>query len=337
MTGSKRILILGGTGFLGPAVVRAARARGHQVTLFNRGRTNAELFPDVARLRGDRDGDLKALDDGRWDSVIDPSGYVPRIVRMSAERLSERVGQYVFISSISVYGDMGIPEIDEDSPVAKIEDETNEEVRANYGALKALCEQAAEQVMPGRVACVRPGLIVGPGDPTDRFTYWPVRVARGGRVLAPGSGDDPIQIVDVRDLAAWLVRVVEEELTGVFNATGPKGRLTMRELLETCREEVDRDARFVWVDAAFLDEMRVAPWSDMPVWVPADGETGAITRVRVERAVAAGLDFRPLLETCRDTRAWFETLPADRRETLRAGLTAERETEVLEALRARTA
>jgi 2'-hydroxyisoflavone reductase len=333
-----RILILGGTGFLGPALVEAARARGHRLTLFNRGKRRPDLFKDtegVETLLGDRDpkvGDgLKALEGGTWDAVVDTSGYVPRIVKASAELLAPRVGHYVFISTISVYADLGATR-DESGAVATLADPTVEQVTGEtYGALKALCEQAAEAAMPGRVTTIRPGLIVGRGDPTDRFTYWPVRVARGGEVLAPGDGSDPVQFIDVRDLAEWTIRMVERRTAGTYNALGPEGGLPMRTLLEACQQGSGSDARLTWVDASFLAQQQVTPWGDMPAWLPGTGESAGAGRTVVARAVAAGLTFRPPLDTVRDTLAWWKTQPPERTVKLRAGIAPERESQVLAA------
>ncbi|KFE67967.1 SDR family oxidoreductase [Hyalangium minutum] len=334
----KKILILGGTGFLGPALVELARPRGHTLTLFNRGKTRPELFPDVEKLHGDRDGDLKALEGRQWDAVIDTSGYVPRIVKASAELLAPNVGHYIFVSTISVYKDMSEYGIDEDSPVATVEDEKTEDVSQHYGALKALSEKAAEAAMPGRVTTVRPGLIVGPGDQTDRFTYWPVRVARGGEVLAPGDGADPVQFIDVRDLAAFILGVVERRDVGTFNATGPAETLTMRELLEACKTGTGGDARFTWVDAEWLvEQQKVSPWTQMPVWIPRSGEDKGVGRVSNARALKLGATFRSPVDTARDTLAWFRSEPPERQQKpMRAGLPPEREREVLAAWHQRT-
>jgi 2'-hydroxyisoflavone reductase len=329
----RRILILGGTSFLGPAIVEAARPRGHVLTLFNRGRTNPGLFPDVEQIHGDRDGGLDALRGRTWDAAVDTSGYLPRLVRASAELLAPAVGQYLFVSSISVYADGIPPGSDEGAPLATVPDPASEDVRAHYGGLKALCEKAAEAALPGRTTVVRPGLIVGPRDPTDRFTYWPVRLARGGDVLAPGDGRDPVQVVDVRDLGAWMVGLVERNATGTFNAAGPARTLAMGEMLAACQEAAGGDARLTWVPAPFLEKAGVAPWSDMPVWVPAGPDAG-FAQMSNARAVAAGLRFRPAAETARDTLAWWRTLPEERRAKLRAGLSAEREGEVLARWRA---
>jgi 2'-hydroxyisoflavone reductase len=335
--GSKRILILGGTGFLGPQLVEAARSRGHTVTLFNRGKTRPHLFPDVEKLHGDRDpknGEgLKVLEGRSWDVVIDTSGYVPRVVRASAELLAPNVGHYVFISTLSVYKELPQPGMGEDAPLATVADPTNENIRENYGALKALCEQAAEGAFPGRTTNIRPGLIVGPDDPTQRFTYWPVRVAQGGEVLAPGGGSDPVQFIDVRDLAEWTILAIENRDLGVFNAVGPAKPLTVREMLEACKQASGSNATFTWADAAFLERQKVRPWMDMPVWVPPTGELAGLTSVSNAKAMARGLKFRPVLDTARDTLTWFNGLPPERQAELRkrAGLTPEREREVLAA------
>lgn len=335
--GRLRLLILGGTGFLGPQVVEIARTRGHALTLFNRGKTNPQLFPDIEKLRGDRNGDLESLKGREWDAVIDTSGYVPRAVSASASLLAPNVRQYVFISTLSVFGDTSRPGMDESSPVAQLPpgQEDTEDVMTHYGALKAACERAAERAMPGRVTSVRPALIVGPGDPTDRFTYWPVRVAEGGEVLAPGEGEDPVQFIDVRDLAAWLVRLVEKRHYGTFNAPGPARKLTMRAFLESVRKAVPGDARLAWVPSTFLTEQGVQPWSDMPAWVPLSPETRGFATISNARALAHGLHFRPAQETARDTLAFWQSLPEERRAKPRAGLSREREREVLAAFRAR--
>jgi 2'-hydroxyisoflavone reductase len=334
------LLILGGTIFLGRHLVEAALARGHAVTLFNRGQHNADLFPSVEKLRGDRNGDLGALAGRRWDAVIDTCGYVPRVARASAELLAGAVDHYTFISSISVYPSLPEPGMDESAPIGTLSDESVEadgplpEVTGEtYGPLKALCEQAAEAAMPGRVLNVRPGLIIGPHDPTDRFTYWPRRIARGGEVLAPGSPEGAVQVIDARDLAEWTVRMVEGGKTGVYNATGPENPLTMRSVLETCRAVSGSDATLTWVDEEFLLNAGVAPWTELPLWVPAREESMAgFSAVNCGKAIAAGLTFRPLADIVRDTLAWDATRPADRE--MRAGLKPEREAEVLAAWRA---
>jgi 2'-hydroxyisoflavone reductase len=328
------LLILGGTVFLGRHLVEAALRRGHAVTLFNRGRRNPDLFPDVEKLRGDRDGDLEALRGRGWDAVIDPSGYVPRIVRASAELLAAAVGHYTFISSLSVYADPLDPETDEGGRLSVLPaglEGTEEITGESYGALKVQCEQAAEAALPGRALVIRPGLIVGPHDPSDRFTYWPARVARGGEVLAPGDPARLVQFIDARDLAEWMLRLVEAETTGTFNATGPASRLTMGALLATCRAVAGSDATFTWAPEAVLLEHKVAPYTEMPLWVP-ESEAG-FDQFSIARALQAGLTFRPLETTIRDTLAWDATRPPDTER--RNGLKPEREAVLLAAVRAR--
>jgi 2'-hydroxyisoflavone reductase len=332
------LLILGGTGFIGPHIVDAALARGHQMTLFNRGRTNPGLFPGLEKLQGNRDPDkdegLTALEGRSWDGVIDTSGYFPRLVGASAGLLADTTGLYVFISSISVYSDNSIIDMDESGPLAVMDDPTLEEFGdrfQHYGALKALCEQAAENAMPGRVTNIRPGLIVGPRDNVPRFTYWPVRVERGGEVLSPGAPDDPVQYIDARDLADFVIKTVEDTTAGVFNATGPDPPTNMAELLYGCKAVTGVDARFTWVDADFLSEQGVQPWSDMPVWIPPREGYEGFHRVNIDKAIKAGLRFRPLAETVRDTLEWYHAWPADRPFPWRGGISAEREAEVLAA------
>jgi len=331
-----RILILGGTRFLGVHQVEYALERGHAVTLFNRGRTNPELFPNVEKLVGDRNDDLAALEGGEWDVVIDNSSSIPRWVRQSAQLLQGSARQYIFTSSISAFADFSTAGMDETAPVGTLEDPTIEEITGEtYGPLKALCEAEAERAFPGRATIVRPGLIVGPRDNTDRFTYWPVRIDRGGEVMAPGDGTDPVQFVDGRDLGAWMIRLAEEGHTGVYNATGPASRMTISGLLDGIREATGSDATFTWVSAEFLEEHEVQPWVQMTVWVPGSGEFMGLAQVNCEKAIAAGLAFRPLAETARDTLAWWKTLPAERREEPRAGCPPELETKVLTAWNAR--
>ncbi len=332
------LLILGGTGFLGPHVVRSALSRGHRMTLFNRGRTNPHLFPDLEKLVGDRDGQLDALRGRAWDAVIDTSGYVPRLVGDSARLLAGNVGHYQFVSTISVYADFSVPGMDEAAPLATIDDPDIETIDgATYGPLKALSEQAAQREMPGRVMVVRPGLIVGPGDKTDRYTYWPVRAARGGDILAPGDGKTFVQFVDVRDLADWMVSGAERSLTGTFNAIASPATYTMAGLLTDCIAAAQAPARPVWVDAAFLEARGVAPWSDLPVWMPPTGSYAAFGRIANERALSAGLRFRSPARTAAATLAWWQALPDERRSKLRAGLAPDRESELLAEFRAASA
>jgi 2'-hydroxyisoflavone reductase len=306
-----KLVILGGTAFVGRHLVEAALARGHQVTLFNRGRRNPELFPEVERLRGERPDGLGALRGRRWDAAIDTSGYTPRAVAASAGLLAEAVEHYTFVSSLSVYADPVAPETDESGALGTLlpgQEGAEEVTGETYGPLKVLAERAAEAAMPGRALTVRAGLIVGPYDPTDRFTYWPARVARGGEVLAPDTPDLPVQFIDARDLARWMLDQVEARQTGVFNATGPERRLTMGEVLETCRTVSGSEASFTWVDQKTLLEHNVAPYTELPLWVPREAE--AFGRMNNHKAIGAGLTFRPLAETVRDTWAWDQTRPA---------------------------
>ena len=331
-----RILILGGTGFTGPHQVRYAVARGHQVTVFNRGRHQADLPDGVERLAGDRNGQLDALKGRTWDVVIDNPTTLPRWVRLSGEVLTGKCDQYVFISTLSVYRDWAKPDVTESFPLATMPDPTNEEMK-NYGALKALSEQEAEKWYPGKVTVIRPGLIVGPGDETDRFTYWPVRVARGGEILCPGNPADAAQIIDARDLAEWTIRMVEDRQYGIYNATGPRSPLGIGEMLAGIRAAMpgSLQCKFTWADADFLEQQKVRPWADMPVWFPPKGEMLGWGTANIEKAVAKGLTFRPLAETARETLEWHRTRPAEAQAKLRAGLTPEREAEVLAAWHAR--
>lgn len=319
-----RLLVIGGTRFVGRHFVEVALARGHELTLFHRGKSNSNLFPDVEKILGDRETELDKLKGRRWDAVVDTCGYVPRVVRMSAEALADAVERYVFISSISVYADPVQAGADEDAPLQTMEDETSEEVMQHYGALKVLCERAAEVVLPGRVLNVRPGMIVGPHDPTDRFTYWAVRAQKGGEALAPGKPERQVQMIDARDLGAWLVRMVEDKQTGAFNAAGPADKLTWGEWLNTCKSVTGSDVTYTWLSDEFLQANEV-PMEQLPFSVPEPYD--GIFAVSVQRALEAGLTFRPLADTVRDTLEWINQL--DR--PLRIGLGSERETELLAA------
>jgi len=323
-----RILVLGGTQFLGRAVVESALARGHEPTLFNRGLTRPDLFPNVERLVGDRDGGLEPLEDGAWDAVIDTSGYVPRVVRASAELLQPRAGRYVFVSSISVYADLSRPGVAEDAPLAELETQT-EDWHEAYGALKALCERAVRDVWGERATIVRPGLIVGPWDPTGRFTYWPVRIAEGGDVLAPEPRDAPVQVIDVRDLGDWIVRLAEDDRSGVFNATGPEQPLILEQVLELCRTVTGSGARLVWVPGARLVEAGVGEWMELPLWL-ADPALQGLMQADVSRALAAGLRFRSLAETIADTLEWAAS--GEARADAAAGLDRDKERRLLASL-----
>jgi len=334
------LLVLGGTLFLGRHLVEAARARGHCVTLLHRGRTNATLFPELEHVLADRDGGLDALRGRRFDVVVDTCGYAPRVVRASAERLAGATDHYTFVSSISVYAEPK-PGLDESARVATIPDARDEALTGqSYGALKALCEQAVEAAFPGRALHVRPGLLVGPHDPTDRFTWWARRIARGGEILAPGRPRAPVQLIDVRDLAEWMVRMAESRAAGVFNATGPRVPLTLGGVLDTCRAVAGGDARFTWVDEAFLAEHGVQPWTELPLWVRS--EDAGFLQVDGTRAHRAGLGFRPLQATARDTLEWDRATPLQGRPqqpgvSFPAGMAAERETELLRKWHERSA
>ncbi len=261
-----------------------------------------------------------------WDAVIDVPGDVPRVVHQSAQLLADAVDRYVFVSSISVYPEFPVPGMDETAAVAKIDDETNEDVSANYGALKVLCEREVERAFLGRSLVIRPGLIVGPHDPTGRFTYWPVRAHRGGEILAPDSPAVPLQLIDARDLGDWTIRMLERRATGVFNATGPAEPLTMGEFLETAMAVCNPNTSLTWVAEAALLEQKVVPWSDLPLWLPSGGAN--MLRVGITRALDAGLSFRPLAETVRDTLSWALAQPPGQPSV---GLSPERERDLLAA------
>ena len=322
-----KALILGGTLFVGRHLVEAALERGDEVTIFNRGRTGAELYPDVEHLRGDRDaGDLEALRGRTWDAVFDTSARLPRWVRDSAGLLAENVDHYAFVSSGSVYAETSTPGTNEDSPLHRLADESVEEITSAdvYGGLKVLSEEAAERAMPGRVLSVRAGLIVGPYDPTGRFTYWVHRIARGGEVLVPEPREQPVQLIHARDLSEWMLAMVDRREAGVFNATGPEAPLTMEGLFEEIREETGSDARLVWVGERTLLERGVEAWSDLPLWLAPETnpESASFLAVDVSKAVAAGLRFRPLRRTIRDTLEQAEP-------SAQAGLDPARERELL--------
>jgi len=341
-TGSKpgklRLLVLGGTGFIGPHMVREALRRGHEVTLFNRGRTNADLFPDIETLIGDRNGQLDALRDGSWDAVIDNSGFVPRQVADSARLLAAAAKHYVYVSTVSVYASLAEP-VDEDAPLATIADETIEEVtNETYGPLKALCEKrAAAEFGADRLAVLRPTYICGPGDRTDRYTWWPARTLRGGEMIWPGTPDDLIQIIDVRDLALFTIDVVEQRITGTYNTVTPAGGFSMGDLLADCLAVTAADMTPVWMDYGFLSAQDTGPGNAFPIWSPPLPEYAGDARVSGERAAAKGLQNRPTRETARDTVEWWRTLPAERTSGMRAGLSPEIEAALFAAWRSRAA
>jgi 2'-hydroxyisoflavone reductase len=337
-----RILILGGTRFIGLHMTALALERGHTLTFFNRGKTHTDRYPDIERIKGDRNGEIDGLKRREWDAVIDNSGYVPRHVKLSAELLAPQVKQYVFTSSISVYPDFSTPRA-ESSPVGKLADETIEKVDGEtYGPLKALCEQAAQRAMPGRTCVIRPGLIVGPDDNTDRFTYWPARAARGGEFIAPGSPQDPFQVIDARDLAAFVIDAVENNHNGVFNLVSNVNEFKFGQLTDACIAAASKQAkpadapRAVYLPATFLEEQKVEPWSEMPVWLPAKGDEAAFAGTSNRAAVARGLRITPLRKTVDDTMAWHLSRPAEEREKLKAGIAPEKEAGVLAAWKARS-
>ena len=322
-----KLLVLGGTKFLGRATVEAALARGHDVTLFNRGETNPELFPEAEKLRGDRTEDLSAIDGREWDAVVDPSGYVPAVVRASAEKLKGAVGFYVFVSSLSVYADRS-RQMTEGDAVEELGDMPEDRLLedfSNYGALKALAESAVAETLPDAYANVRPGLIVGPHDPTGRFTYWPHRVARGGDVAAPAPQDERVQFIDVRDLAEWIVGLCERRDGGELNAVN--GGVSWAELLDTCRDVSNSEANFVWIDGKFLVDEGIEQWMGLPMWIEDESDKG-LHRADISRASAAGLTHRPLADTIAATLELAET-------TDTAGLSPEREAALLAAWKAR--
>ncbi|MFT7772373.1 hypothetical protein [Roseateles sp.] len=329
----KRILILGGTGFLGPAIVEAARSRGHMLTLFNRGRTRPGLFPDIEKRLGDRDplkGEgLKSLESGEWDAVIDDSGFYPRMVGASARLLAPRVRHYLYISSISAYREPSPVNGDEEAPLAVLADPKVEDMGKgfeNYGGLKAACEAAAEAALPGRTAVVRPGFIVGPDDPSGRFTYWPARFDKGGEVAVPGAPTDPLQLIDVRDLAEWLVLLVETGTTGRFNALGPDRPMTWGRVIAACQKATSTAGSVTWIPGEFVARQEGLSF---PIWVPHQGDTRGFHTWQNRRAVQAGLRFRPIEQTAADTLAWYQGQLKDKEGRTRLAFTPEQESEAL--------
>lgn len=345
---SLSLLLIGGTGFIGPHTVAAALARGHRVTLFNRGRFPEKVPAGVEVIQGDRNISLAPLAGRTFDAVIDNCGYLPKQVQRSIDALRGSVGRYIFISSISAYKASRQP-LTEDSPLATLPEDANDGVHLekvtgeNYGALKVLCEQEvlnglAFEPWKGQATIVRPGLIVGPGDHTDRFTHWPARFydaahdPRSRQVLCPGSPSDPIHVIDVRDLADWLITLVERNQGGIFNAVGPLQPLTIGGLVQTC-QDVCGGGEPVWLDAATLDKHEVSAWGDMPTWIPVDSEEAGMNQVSFERSLQAGLTLRPIRETVQDTLTWWLSLPEARRAEPKAGISRDRELAVLAAER----
>ena len=328
-----RILILGGSQFVGRWMTQAALDAGHQVTLFNRGQSNPQLFEDVEKLTGDRNGDLSALVGRQWDAVIDTSAYTPRQVSATTELLQNAVGSYLFVSTMMVYADFKQSGLNEESEVGQLEDESVQTVNVKtYGPLKALCEREVRRILPTKHLILRPSIVVGPYDNTDRFTWWVHRVAQGGEMFAPGSPETPFQIIDARDLAAWAVRLLEKGQTGTFNAAGLQTPVTLGETLIAARTVSGSDADFTWVEEDFFKSHKVSYWRELPFWLPSwDASFPGFFQVDNRKALAAGLTFRPLTETVADTLAWSQTLPAD--HAWRAGLTPAREAELLQAYR----
>ncbi len=326
-----KLLILGGTVFLGRHIVNEALAAGHEVTLFNRGKSNAEIFGDrVETILGDRSTDLDRLGVRYFDACIDPSGYLPHLVEAAARRLADHIERYAFISSISVYPQFH-ENLDESGTLDKLPDGVDQSVyeQKYYGAFKVLCEAAAEQIMPGRVINVRSGLIVGPWDPTNRFTYWPARVAEGGDMLAPAPPDLPIQFIDARDQAIWILDQLQKGGSGIYNVTGPPGRYTLADLISAANQVLGSDARAVWVDPDFLVQHEVAYWMGLPLWLP---ETAInMSRVCVDKALSTGLTLRPIEETIADTLDWYRSEPV---RDWPAGISRETEQQLLQAWQA---
>ena len=322
-----RILILGGTGFIGPYQVRYAVARGHQVSIFTRGRRQPELPASVEHLEGDRNGKLDALKGRRWDAVIDNSATNPDWVRQSAQLLKDATDRYVYVSSTGVYYPYRTAPIDE-TVAPLLEPIAPNDGSATFGVAKARSEREAQLAFGDRAVIVRPHYIVGPGDTTDRFPYWPVRIAAGGEVMVPGRRSDPVQFIDARDLAEWMVRLVEQRRSGVYNAAGPRETLTMERFVNAVRDAVGSpSARFTWVDDYdFLEQQQVM---DATPWVILKGDLRGMTSIRFDRALATGLTFRPLADTVRDTLAWWPTVPEARRAKPRWEIQPEKEAAVL--------
>jgi 2'-hydroxyisoflavone reductase len=333
----KTLLILGGTGFIGPHLTKEAQRLGWQVTHFNRGKRNPEKLPGVESLIGDRKGQLDSLRHRKWDVVIDDTGYIPKFVKMSAELLAPNVGYCLFISSISAYASFAKPN-DERSATGKLTDINVEDItNDSYGPMKALCEQYTSEAFKGRSSIVRPGYIVGPLDSSDRFTYWPVRASKGGEMLAPGTPKDPVQVIDVRDLAAWMMKLTEARTTGYFNAVSPPGAFTMGALIDaSLKASPAAGTQATWVTEDFLATQWKPEELDLPPWSPMKGDFAGASLTAASRAAKTGLRCRPLPETVRDTLEWFKTLPPERQAKLRAGLDAQKEADTLRAWHSRS-
>ena len=321
-----KLLILGGTGFVGRAFTEAAIANGHEITLFNRGHQNPDLFSAHEQIFGDRGVDLSALSNRTWDAVFDSSGYLPRVVKMSAERLKDSVHNYLFISTISVYENFSVPNQDENSALKPIINQATEEVTGEtYGPFKVACEDEVVSAFGNRSTIVRPGLVVGPHDTTDRFTYWPLRMHEGGDVLVPDVKEQPCQFIDARDLGEWCLKLIEESVTGIFNAVGPPVPYRLEDVLTACA--IGTYSNLIWASPEFLNAHDVQPWRDLPFVLGFDRSGYGMTQMNVSKAVAAGLRFRPLAETVQDTLQWSLSLPSDR--TWKVGLPRAKEAEVI--------
>jgi 2'-hydroxyisoflavone reductase len=332
-----KVLILGGTGFIGPHFIDALTAGGHKITLFNRGKRDPEVHPGIEQLLGDRNGEISSLKGHDWDVVIDNSGYTPSQVKATAELLKDHVRKYIFISSVAVYADFAKAGIDEDYKLAELKDPTSEVVNGEtYGGLKVLCEKVVETTYGKRATLIRPTYIAGPGDHTDRFTYWPVRVSKGGEMLAPGTPSDPFQYIDVRDLAGFIRTCVEKDVNGKFNVCTPQGAVTMGSLLDEAKRITKADTTFVWATPAFLEANGIigekAEGNLIPIWEPPTGDEAGRLLVSPARAEKKGLKFRSLETTIRDTLEWQKKRPDDK-QVLKAGLTMQREAELLASLR----
>jgi 2'-hydroxyisoflavone reductase len=322
------VLILGGTNFLGPHLAEELHQRGHEITLFHRGTPSSHSLDYAAHLYGNRDGDLKALEGKHWDAIIDTSGHLPRIVESSSKMLSQATEHYTFISTIGVYENFLVARINESYPVAKLENENDEEItEKNYGALKARCEQVIQNYFPHKSLIIRPGLIVGPYDTTDRFTYWPRRIMEGGEILAPDDPKQQVQFIDARDLAKWIVDMIEKKATGIYQATGPATPLTFEQFLQACLMHSKKETQIYWIDEEFLLDQQVQDWSELPLWLASKRKMPGFQKVDITKAIQAGLTFRPLSETIADTLAWDLSRPDGKTQ---AGLEKEKEKKLLQ-------
>ena len=327
------VLILGGTGFLGSHIVEAVLALGHTVTLFNRGKTNPDMFRELETIIGDRNTDaINKLANRKWDTIIDTAAYFPRSVEGVMNATKNNIKHYLFISTISVYADWSVVGMDESSPLGVIDDPTEEKITGEtYGPLKVLCEKAVDKHMPHKHTIIRPGLIVGPRDKTDRFTYWPVRIHKGGEVLAPGNGNDYIQYIDVRDLAEWVAHCIQNSILGIYNAQSNASDTTIKRLLETCVKTLNPKTKLVWVPTEFLEKNDVAAWQEMPTWIPPKGDYLGSGTMSSKKAYQNGLKERPMKVIIKDCFDWFFSLSDERKMTLKAGITVEKEKKVLDA------